>query len=160
MCFVFANVFPCFEPSLRRRRPLNLSSSSVDGPWASQIPRIGKIIFQSCWISTSVPWSNNGQYDVPLFFFHRRRRCTRFHRGDVPNAMGWRLFFEEEMCSLQDRSYSLEEEINSLEEENTSKCTKFKAHSWYLWPIKVSPCKAFPSPYSLISLSLCNMVPR
>ena len=42
---------------------------------------------------------------------------------------GWRLFFEEEMCSLQNKSYSLEEEINSLEEENTSKCTKFKAHS-------------------------------
>ena len=30
---------------------------------------------------------------------------------------GWRLFFEEEMCSLQNKSYSLEEEINSLEEE-------------------------------------------
>ena len=42
--------------------------------------------------------------------------------GDVLNSieemypMGWRLFVEEEMCSLQKKSYSLEEKINSLEE--------------------------------------------
>ena len=31
--------------------------------------------------------------------------------------MEWRLFFEEEMCSLQKKMYCLEAEINSLEED-------------------------------------------